>query len=233
MKKTIRNFLRRAIGSRSLPFPNDRLRVVAEAIEYVSTMSRFDSPDAQDSLRGDYLEFGVWRGDTFAFACGQGEKWMPSMRFFAFDSFEGLPEPKGSDANSEFQQGQFCCSLEKFMENLKRKNISREKFETIEGWFDKSLTPETVALHKIHIASVSYIDCDLYESCVPVLEFLSPLIRQGSILMFDDWFCFRSSPKLGVQRATSEWLSRNTKFELIPWKTFGPYGKAFFVNFDI
>ena len=231
MKKYLRKIARRLVGVNNLPFPNDRWRVLREALEYVSTMSRFDAEDVDDTLRGDYLEFGVWEGKTFAHACKTGSRHMPSMRYFACDSFEGLPRPSGIDASCEFQEGQFSCSYETFMENLSSWDVPMEKVAAIKGWFDKSLTADAATKHDISIASVSYIDCDLYESCVPVLDFLTPLVRQGSILMYDDWFCFRADPNRGVQLATTEWLQKNQHISLIPWKPFGPYGMAFFVNF--
>lgn len=218
MKKYLRKILRRLIGVNNLPFPNDRWRVLKEALEYVATMSRFDAEDADDTLRGDYLEFGVWEGKTFAHACKYGSRYMPSMRYFACDSFEGLPSPSGIDASCEFQEGQFSCSYEKFTENLSSWDVPLEKVTAIKGWFDKSLTTDAATKHDISIASVSYIDCDLYESCVPVLDFLTPLVRQGSILMFDDWFCFRADPRRGVQLATNKRVARKEskyKFDLM------------------
>src|SRR5436853_7657311 len=81
------------------------------------------------NIEGDYFEFGVFRGDSFAFAHKQLESARHSMReyhrrnnvpipetlsakirYFAFDSFQGLPPISGADANeklpSQWQQGQ-------------------------------------------------------------------------------------------------------------------------------
>jgi len=232
MKQFVRKIARRIVGANSMPMPNDRLRVLGEALEYVSTMARFEDVGQQDSLRGDYLEFGVWQGKTFAQAFHYGTRHNDYMRYIACDSFEGLPVPKGLDAGAEFQQGQFACSHKQFLSNIQVSGVDIQKVITVEGWFDKSLTKEVVSEHQISVAAVSYIDCDLYESCVPVLDFLTPLVQQGSILMFDDWFCFRAAKDKGVQLATAEWLTRNPHISLIDWKCFGPYGKAFFVDRD-
>jgi hypothetical protein len=34
---------------------------------------------------------------------------------------------------------------------------------------------------------ICVVDCDLYESARRVLEFVEPLLADGSILLFDDW----------------------------------------------
>lgn len=50
-------------------------------------------------LKGDYLEFGVQTGDSFMTAFHFAKQLdLKQMRFYAFDSFEGLPEITGVDA---------------------------------------------------------------------------------------------------------------------------------------
>ena len=65
-------------------------------------------------ISGDYCEFGVYQGGTFTHAAQQMAPLFPDMRFVAFDSFEGLPHPKGVDADSgytsHFYEQQFACS---------------------------------------------------------------------------------------------------------------------------
>jgi hypothetical protein len=77
------------------------------------------------------------------------------------------------------------------------------------------------------------IDCDLYESTVPVLEFITPLLQQGTILIFDDWFRFRGSRHHGERRACHGWLQRNPGVELEDWYQEGPQCKAFLVHTDL
>jgi hypothetical protein len=98
------------------------------------------------------------------------------------------------------------------------------------GWFEESLQEDRVARHQIQVISLAYIDCDLYESAVPVLAFLTSRVRQGTILLFDDWYCFRANPRRGIPLAVTEWLTRNPQLELLPWKPFASHGLAFFVN---
>ncbi len=57
------------------------------------------------------------------------------------------------------------------------------------------------------MAHIVHVDCDLYVSTVPVLEFLAPLLGKGSVIIFDDWFSFYDEPDPwihGEQRAFNE-----------------------------
>ena len=57
----------------------------------------------------------------------------------------------------------------------------------IPRYFDRSLTPEARACLGLARAAIVMIDCDLYESTVTVLAFLTPLVAQGTIIIFHDW----------------------------------------------
>ena len=71
----------------------------------------------------------------------------------------------------------------------------------------------------------------IYKSTVPVLRFITPYLSQGSVLLFDDWRCFRNLPDRGQQRACREWLQANPQIELHEFVSFGFHGKAFTVGF--
>jgi len=62
-------------------------------------------------LKGDYLEFCVFDGKTFAYAFKIMAQLFPEMKFFALDSFVGLPEPKGIDAKDNYTSGFLRGSL--------------------------------------------------------------------------------------------------------------------------
>ena len=50
-----------------------------------------------NGIEGDYLEFGVHCGRTFTEAWRASQRYaLAEMRFHAFDSFEGLPEPEAT-----------------------------------------------------------------------------------------------------------------------------------------
>lgn len=184
-------------------------------------------------LPGDYCEFGVYEGRTFGYAYKRLAINFPKMRFAAFDSFQGLPMPRGRDAlngyTGGFAEGQFACTEERFRENIAKSGADMSRVTVIAGWFQETLSvthPVSASLGKV---SAAWIDCDLYESTPPILDFLTRRLSVGSVLLFDDWRCFRNLPDFGEQRACAEWLVRNPDIRLNDLFDFGFGGKAFTV----
>jgi hypothetical protein len=173
------------------PDMNFQRRVaVKEAFFNVSTAVRFEheSTPVSKSLKGDYVEFGVFQGAMFKFVLQEAGEKMPWMRFFACDSFEGLPQPKGIDANGEFAAGQFSYSRDDFVRRVCVQNVAKKRVVVVPGWFAESLTEQKMATHKIDIVAIAYVDSDLCESCVPVLEVLTSRLRQGSVIFLATGF---------------------------------------------
>jgi len=240
MKKVIKKFLKpvynfmvnphqRDILSKSvlrymlLPTPNRK----DDILSLVMGFANFTGP------KGDYLEFGVWKGGSLCSAFYQAKRYknLQEMRFYAFDSFEGLPSVEGLDAQSkDFSQGEYACSLEGVKANLKDWGVDTNRFDFIKGWFKDTLNEETRKKLKIKTAAVVYIDSDLYESAQLVLDFITPYISDGTILIFDDWYCFRGHPDRGEQKAFREWLEKNQKWQAISYHQFGWMGNSFIIN---
>lgn len=184
-------------------------------------------------LPGDYLEFGVYRGATFAHAFQVMAPLFAKMRFVALDSFEGLPEPQGADAagnyTSGFYRGEFSCSEEEFLAGIKAAGVDTSRVITVRGWFNETLVPGPAARLGLDRIAAAWIDCDLYESTIPVLDFLTERLSIGSVVLFDDWRCFRNLADFGQQRACREWLARNPRLALNAFFGFGFHGQAFTV----
>jgi O-methyltransferase len=182
-----------------------------------------------NQVPGDYLEFGVWQGDGFAqmyrrllYQCLTFEgharifkneydpAFFSQKRFFAFDSFEGLPQAVGQDTPVHFATGGTYQSTEqKFRSNIQQQGVDLSKVVIVPGWFDKSLTSETKQRHKLTQACVIFIDCDLYESAVPIFAFISSLVQDGTVIIMDDYFRYKGNPQRGLRRAFQEWLDRS------------------------
>lgn len=231
IKRYLRNLAQRLVGQPQ-PQPGfintsqDRQLAIELALHHIRICRRNLTTD--EGKFGNYAEFGVFKGNTFAHATLAAQEITPGMQCFAFDSFEGLPNPSGIDAGSEFNEAQFKCSLTQFQVNLRKKNIDFNRVHIVPGWFSETLKDGST--HGLTDVSLAYIDCDLYESTVPVLNYLTDKISQGTLLFFDDWFCFRANPSKGVQLAAKEWLKENPNIRLIPWRMFSHHGQAFFVD---
>ena len=185
-------------------------------------------------IHGDYLEFGVYQGLSFKLAMDAAAKTYPkgscfSPRFFAFDSFEGLPDPDATHDAGVFSKGEYRCDIEKFQRNIQRA-AKRWQVKIIPGYFDKSLTPFILENHKIESAAFVTIDCDLYSSTVPVLKFITPIVKTGTVLFFDDWYSSGGDMTLGEAGACQHWLSDNPNLSLIDFGNVGIHGKLFIVN---
>jgi predicted O-methyltransferase YrrM len=144
-------------------------------------------------IPGNIVEFGVAEGHStraIRLAASECEKHVPAharKRIYACDSFEGLPE--------------------KF-ENLKIGAFATEPphipgVNIVKGSFEDSLTDELAA--EIGLVAFASLDADLYSSTLCALNWLTPLLRTGSLLLFDEFLGEKESEK----RAFEKW-SRET-----------------------
>ena len=145
---------------------------------------------------------------------------------FAFDSFECLPP--SDETGEKFFEGQYSCSEDIYLKNVLKAGIDKNKIRTHKGFFEKSLTYKLQKKLSNHKAAVVWVDCDLYISTVPVLDFIIPFLQNGTIICFEDWFSFGGDPKKGELAATREWLSN--KEINIHYKDFGFSGRFFIVQ---
>ncbi|HYD49996.1 MAG TPA: class I SAM-dependent methyltransferase, partial [Terriglobales bacterium] len=187
---------------------------------------------------GDYLEFGVFRGETFRNAVRAARQGFRATRhgrfpgrFFAFDSFQGLPRVESTSDGNLFAAGDFASSRQQFERTIAAVRPG-SSIEVVGGWFGETLTPEAAARLGLQRAAFINIDCDLYESTVPVLEFVTPLLQTGTVLYCDDWFSHRGSAAHGEARAVREWLERNPHVRLVEYRHVGITGKMFLVDLD-
>ena len=210
---------------------------------------------ACELIEGDYYEFGTYQGNSFINAFHAFKKAFLSrsnhdiqsfgdheqadrrmalwnqMRFFAFDSFEGLPELKGIDQDTrDFKESQYACSVADFKNNLKSAKVEIGKTVIIPGWFNETCNDENKTRHNMGKAAAIWIDGDLYESAICALEFMTPLIQDGTVIIFDDWYAFRGNPNRGEQKAFSEWLEMNPKFEAVEYQKDGTWQNSFIIS---
>ena len=133
---------------------------------------------------------------------------------WGFDSFEGLPETKNDSNPIQYFPGAYSASENLFRDRLINAGLDMEKVTITKGWFNESLNKNTANALSLDKVAIAYIDCDIYESSVDVLEFITPFLQTGSVLVFDDWFRNKGITSTGVQGAVLEWLERNSNIKL-------------------
>lgn len=169
----------------------------------------------KSDIIGDYYEFGCFEGQSLIHSLGANEKLRKRYdkncvhKFFAFDSFGGLPELSPDDKLEDYElvwPGQFACTREKLEKNITSAGYDPSTISFIEGFYDQSLQ-NVNALQKTDNskAAIIHIDCDLYSSAQSCLKFMSNRMTDGSLLLFDDWLLYRGRPDRGVQKAFNEW----------------------------
>lgn len=165
-------------------------------------------------IEGYYMEFGSHEANSMRLAwdCFQH---LFHWDFIAFDSFEGLPEMEDSDRSSIFKAGNLATAEEEFVRRVISHGMPRDRLATVKGFYDDTLNQDLQKKLLPKRAAVIYIDCDLYKSTVPVLEFIRPFLQLGTIIVFDDWNCYLAQPDHGERRAWGEFLAVNQdlKFE--------------------
>lgn len=200
-----------------------------------------------NNVAGDYLEFGVFKGSSFAHAyryfndfhdgykernklgASQGFANL-KRRFFAFDSFEGLPPVEQADLPAHWRgAGAMASPQDFFIGRLREAHVDLNDVVIVPGFYNVSLKPEVLEKHSLKAAAIVHVDCDLYESTVDVLNFIRPIVVDGCTIIFDDWYYYKGHPKKGERGAFEDWLARNPDLIASPLCSQFP-AKAFILN---
>lgn len=189
---------------------------------------------AEDGLleRGDYCEFGVFKGKTLWQVQRLLTERYPdsSMRCFGFDSFEGLPEIRADvdrTTYGEFYAGQYACSYDNVRRMMDEAGTDWSRTFLTSGYFNESLTDEMAREHDLNSVAIALVDCDLYASTADVMRFLAPRLCDGAVVMMDDWGCFRGDAGRGQKRAMRECLERHPQCTIEPLFRYGDWSEVF------
>ncbi len=120
----------------------------------------------------DYLEFGVSKGQSFRW-------WVDAIkdkdsRFYGFDTFTGLPEDWGPFKAGDMSNGN------------KPPEIDDDRHSFYQGVFQTTLF-DFLDEYKSTRKKVIHLDADLYSATLFVLTTLSPYLKSGDILLFDEF----------------------------------------------
>lgn len=122
----------------------------------------------------DYLEFGVFRGDSI-------RQWISlnhhsESRFFGFDSFEGLPENwRAGQGQGHFHSGGAVPQ------------IHNARVQFVKGWFD-DMVPKFAQGSSAKNRLLLHLDADLYVSTMIPLVHFTQFMSTGTPLIFDELY---------------------------------------------
>ena len=120
-----------------------------------------------------YYEFGVFRGYSLWFAEQISRGRTPKdFQFHGFDSFQGLPETR-VDARF-FGRGDLTAGYNRVRDNLTRFGADWSRIQLHKGFYSDPFFSELSSRVTFDPVSIAVIDVVVYESCVPVLNFLGP-----------------------------------------------------------
>jgi hypothetical protein len=189
-----------------MAFAHDNMRYVFLSIARFAHINR--------PIDGYYFEFGSHEGRTMRLAWRHFQH-LFNWDFVAFDSFEGLPEIEEIDKQAIWSKGRLETAEQDFVRIVTAAGMPRERLTTVKGFYDASLTPELQAKLLPRKAAVVYVDCDLYKSTVPVLQFVRPFLQVGTVIVFDDWNCFYGDPERGERRAWAEFCAAHPELRFV------------------
>jgi len=181
-------------------------------------------------IDGDYAEFGSHGAFTFRLAWGAAQLAGNECRLWAFDSFEGLPEQGDTrDDHPQWLPGTMSTSLSEFHRLCRRAGIPAARYSAVAGYYSSTLSagadspgPERVGL--------AYVDCDLFSSTSEVLAFLETRLRPGSIVAFDDYYCYGPDGPSGERLASKKHFGVGSQWNLVPYIQYGWAGMSFVVE---
>lgn len=183
-----------------------------------------------NGISGDYAEFGCWGGVTFKFAHKHARKNFMTNKLWAFDSFCGLPPINvPEDEHPAWRQGAMSMGVEAFRKACAKNRIPDDEYEIVKGFYSQSLANPLDARLPTDIC-LAYLDCDLYSSTVDVLTFLTPRLKHGMIIAFDDYYCWTSTQVSGERKACAEFFRASNEWTLVPYIQYGWHGMSFLLE---
>ena len=203
--------------------PEPPLQLVStDELERVYRRALVHLRDATGSSVGDYLEFGVYRGDSLLCMARVRRELGLSFRLFGFDSFKGLPMPEAGDENLGWPAGAFRSQYRATQRRLEKAGLGRGEAILVKGWYKDTLKPALMRRHNLVRVSTIMMDCDLYSSARTALDFCAPLIKDEAIVFFDDWdggsgLADRGE---GEARAFAEFLEAHPEFASEEFDTY-------------
>jgi len=175
------------------------------------TLKVFEFLKSTFLIRGDIIEFGIFRGNNSLLIKKILEIYKVKKKLFLLDHFKGLENFDKSDGKgSKRYAGSYKGSkkeINSFIKFFKLKNIKiidQDATKLKKGFFGKTRF------------SFAYFDLDLFQPTIKSLEILDASMNKGGLILFDEgnWKTW------GVRNAISKFLKANKKYKKIILKKY-------------
>jgi hypothetical protein len=165
--------------------------------DYKKRESLFEYVITQEGLDAnvDYLEFGVSKGGSFRWWIDRLKD--PGARFYGFDTFNGLPEDWGYFKAGDMSNGD------------KPPEIDDARHQFYQGLFQQTLIP-FLAEYPNDQRKIIHLDADLYSSTLYLLTLMTPYLKSGDVIFFDEF-----------------------NVPLHEFKAFSEWSKSFYIDYEI
>jgi hypothetical protein len=195
-----------------------------------------------DQVKGDYVEFGVAMGHSMRSA-EMAERTSHSRplginrierRLIGFDTFTGFSSNSELDTHPTWSGSNFNASYQRVCRRFRRhlnKRIFLNETNACDlntRAFDQMYKPADLGLRDS--AAIVLLDMDLYEPTFEALKYLTPILQQGTFLIFDEYYAFAGRTDRGEAKALNDWLTLNPAFSVRDFSAYGSGGRVFVLN---
>lgn len=163
---------------------------------------------------GVVLEFGVYEGKTLRHMA----EYRPDVKFYGFDSFEGLPE--------DWDTGEKYITKDRF--NVDNLPSMPDNVKLVKGFFDETLIDWSADFYENGNRNIDFIniDSDLYSSATIILDVLDTFITTNTLLRFDELCEWRIEPFYTKKQQIKDRRipqGKYTKWEEGEWKALNEW----------
>ena len=171
----------------------ERIDALRASVEYIHA----------NSISGDIVECGVWRGGSMMAVALTLLRLKDIRRLWLYDTFSGMTPPESEDVDFEGRAAKDLlatedpdskiwanCSLTEVQAALSETGYPAEQIEFIVGPVESSIPrriTESIALLRL--------DTDWFQSTFHELVNLWPRVAEGGILIIDDYGCWAGAKK--------------------------------------
>lgn len=183
-----------------------------------------------EKIEGSYFEFGIYEGTTLYSAVNMHKKHFSTIKrkFYGFDSFDdGFKYFDEKDKHPFFKEGDFISSYEKVTKRFKK----FDNVQLIKGYFEESILNKDInEICGENKCAIIFIDTDLMNPSKIALDFIKPILQEGSIIILDDYFAYKGSSNKGTAGALKQFLKSNESIVLREYYKYGQGGISFMVE---